>query len=254
MHNLTFDKAREIWKRVVKSKEERPLSFDIKIHKRLLDLFHVGPYYYYVFNCATGEFEYLDEKAATITGYPQEKISPSFLYSKLHPEDVSYVLNFEDAITTFYEQLPIERKLNYKTSYDYRIRNSTGNYIRVLQQVTAIQAGVDGSVYRTLGIHTDITHLKPEGVPILNLMGLDGAPSYTNIQTAAHFEPTKPVLTSREKEIVKLLAEGYNTSKIADRLYISMNTVQTHRRNIMRKTNADSPAELVRIAITNGWI
>ena len=60
-------------------------------------------------------------------------------------------------------------------------------------------------------------------------------------------EPT--VLTVREAEIVGLVAEGLKTAEIADQLCLSVHTVNTHRKNILRKLRLKSTAELVRYAI-----
>jgi DNA-binding NarL/FixJ family response regulator len=60
-----------------------------------------------------------------------------------------------------------------------------------------------------------------------------------------------PSLTKREKEILILLSEGKNTQEIADTLFLSYLTVQTHRRNILHKLDAKNVAELVNIAIKN---
>lgn len=58
-------------------------------------------------------------------------------------------------------------------------------------------------------------------------------------------------LTNREVEIVKLIAEEYNNAQIGDKLFISERTVETHRKNIFRKTATKSVAGLVRFAINN---
>ncbi|MGN0020183.1 MAG: response regulator transcription factor [Sphingobacterium hotanense] len=58
------------------------------------------------------------------------------------------------------------------------------------------------------------------------------------------------VLTTREKEVIKLLANGKSSAEIADQLFISNHTVSTHRKNIIRKIDCSSFAELLRFAIT----
>jgi DNA-binding NarL/FixJ family response regulator len=64
--------------------------------------------------------------------------------------------------------------------------------------------------------------------------------------------PSRSVLSQREREVLQLLAEGIKSKEIADRLFISKKTVETHRRNIMQKLNLSSTAELVRFAIREG--
>lgn len=59
-------------------------------------------------------------------------------------------------------------------------------------------------------------------------------------------------LTPREREILQLIAEGKNTKEIAGYLFISIKTVETHRRHIKKKLRVDSVAELTKIAIREG--
>jgi DNA-binding NarL/FixJ family response regulator len=61
-------------------------------------------------------------------------------------------------------------------------------------------------------------------------------------------------LTSREREIVQLLAEGKSSKEVAVALSISVKTAEKHRTNIMRKLGAHSVSELVRYAVKNHMI
>lgn len=61
-------------------------------------------------------------------------------------------------------------------------------------------------------------------------------------------------LSVREREILKLLAEGYSNKEISDMLVISVKTVETHRANIMRKNNFKNITELVLYAARNHLI
>jgi len=61
------------------------------------------------------------------------------------------------------------------------------------------------------------------------------------------------VLTTREKEIVIHIARGESGKEIADRLSLSVDTVNTHRKNILHKLDLPSSASLVRYALERGW-
>jgi two-component system, NarL family, response regulator NreC len=61
-------------------------------------------------------------------------------------------------------------------------------------------------------------------------------------------------LTEREREILKLVAEGYTNAQIGERLFISPKTVDTHRTHIMDKLNLHSRAELVKYAMRRGLL
>lgn len=65
---------------------------------------------------------------------------------------------------------------------------------------------------------------------------------------------TYDVLTSREREILKLVAEGYGNQEIAERLVLSPSTVQTHRSNLMAKLGLHNRVELVKYALRHGFI
>jgi two-component system, NarL family, response regulator NreC len=62
------------------------------------------------------------------------------------------------------------------------------------------------------------------------------------------------VLTSREQEVLVLIAEGLTNAEIADKLVISAKTVDRHRDNIMEKLNLHSRVDLVKYAIKKGLI
>ena len=61
-------------------------------------------------------------------------------------------------------------------------------------------------------------------------------------------------LTTREREVIQLLAEGKSNKEVADRLGISTRTAEGHRSEVMRKLKLGSLAELIRFAIRNGIV
>jgi len=62
------------------------------------------------------------------------------------------------------------------------------------------------------------------------------------------------ILTKREKEIIELLAKEYTNEKIAEELNISYRTVETHRKNIMQKTNSHNLAGLLKYFYSTGLL
>jgi two-component system, NarL family, response regulator NreC len=63
---------------------------------------------------------------------------------------------------------------------------------------------------------------------------------------------TADPLTPRELDVLRLLAAGHTNREVAELLYISVRTAETHRANIMRKLRLTSRAALVRYAVTTG--
>ena len=61
-------------------------------------------------------------------------------------------------------------------------------------------------------------------------------------------------LTNREREVLKMVAEGNTSREIGDLLYISLRTVEHHRANIMRKMKFRSVADLIKYALDKGYV
>ena len=67
-------------------------------------------------------------------------------------------------------------------------------------------------------------------------------------------KPAGERLTNREREVLKLIAEGKSNKEIADLLFISVHTVQNHRASIMKKLNLKKIADVIRYAIRKGYV
>jgi DNA-binding NarL/FixJ family response regulator len=67
-------------------------------------------------------------------------------------------------------------------------------------------------------------------------------------------QPRQPVITRREKEVLQLIAEGLTNTEIADKLFISVPTVNTHRKSIIEKFEVKNTASLIGKAIKTGII
>ena len=80
------------------------------------------------------------------------------------------------------------------------------------------------------------------------------SPMLSNIISSLFWEnEKKEVLTMREREILKLLAEGKKSKEIAEALFISPHTVRRHRENIMEKLNVRTLADLIKYAIEGDY-
>ena len=66
--------------------------------------------------------------------------------------------------------------------------------------------------------------------------------------------PSPEALGERERQVLQLVAEGHRTAKIAVKMGITSATVESHRRNIMRKLRLHSVADLTRFALRHGMV
>jgi DNA-binding CsgD family transcriptional regulator len=254
MDKPMYTEASKIWKPLHRGIQDQKLEFDLQQHKQWLDLFHVGKYYYFIFNIKEGKFDFMSPEATEVMGYNYAEYTVAFLLGKIHPDDQPYFLNYENHVVKFFSELKPEQIPNYKVSYDYRLQKHDGTYIRVLQQVITINFDEQGRLLRTLGIHTDITYLKPLGKPTLSFIGMNGEPSYYNVNVNELFKTTGIQFTKREREILNLMLHGCSSKEISNRLFIAKQTVDTHRKNMLQKTGCHNTAGLVSAAVQEGWI
>ena len=84
-------------------------------------------------------------------------------------------------------------------------------------------------------------------------MVLDGYLDRDNREIAPE-EASGDVLTTREREVIQLLAEGKTSKEVAVTLNLSVKTAETHRTNLMRKLDLHSVADLTRYAVRNGIV
>ena|SRR5438309_605234 len=66
--------------------------------------------------------------------------------------------------------------------------------------------------------------------------------------------PRVPLITRRETEILKLIAEGYTNPEIAEKLFVSPSTIDSHRKNLLAKLNVKNTASLVKFAMDHSLI
>ncbi|MCU0384522.1 MAG: LuxR C-terminal-related transcriptional regulator [Flavihumibacter sp.] len=253
MSKTFLDNAILLWEGIVTPDARNSNYLPSEQYKKFFQFLQIGDFYYYVFDFNSMKVDYVSSSIEQVLGYPNSFDMQEFLNS-IHPDDQPYYLNFEHAAIQFLKALPVEKLGNYKIQYDFRVKNSKGNFIRILHQAILIDFDDQKNFIRSLSVHTNIHHIKENGKPCLSFIGLQGEPSFIDVKAPEIFETTANPFTRREKEILKLMIDGYKSEQIATCLYISLHTVNTHRKNILAKSGATSIVELIGLTIKNGWL
>jgi DNA-binding CsgD family transcriptional regulator len=250
-----YNKVLKVWKDVAPQDPGNAIPFEIEAHKKILSLFQAGPSYYFVFNVNKGEFMHISPEIKDILGYDANELSAYEFVNKIHPEDQGYFIAFEEKLVNFFRALHLEQIPKYKIQYDFRVADKTGKYRQILHQMIIIQYDDNKNLERSLGVHSDITHIKYGGIPKLSFLGYEDEPSYYEVPTdITVFTPRKKKFTHREEQILRLIIEGATSAKISEELCISVHTVNAHRKNILKKSGCDTVTELISKTITKGWI
>ncbi|MBD0254230.1 MAG: hypothetical protein ICV83_00815 [Cytophagales bacterium] len=213
----------------------------------------IEPNLAWVLHVGTGKYDYVGSPLPRLLGYAPEAFTTEgaeFTRRLLHPADAGDLEKLKDRTAECLRGVPPPQRLGYQCNYDYRLRKSDGTYLRLLEQSTVLQTNSRGDVTHLAATCTDITHWKRDEVLAATVISPAG--NTCLVCTSADQElPKYLVLSRREKEILALVAVGCTSQQIADRLFISLHTVNTHRRNLVRKTNAKTGNGLVRYAVAN---
>lgn len=172
--------------------------------------------------------------------------------------------NAEDAITLMNERKPdilltdyslpgangLELCVKSKTKFPTmkRVILSMHDEGTLVKQI--LKEGVDGYLLKSI----QQTELKSALLQIAKGMAYV-SPEITKLMLAdMSNEQPEELLTEREREILSLIAKENSNKQIAEKLFISERTVETHRKNIFRKTNTTSIVGLIKYAFANNLI
>lgn len=202
--------------------------------------------YYFIFDCVNIKIVSFSEDFTRILGYDTETFSMEGLIDIIHPDDQRYFILHEKQALTFCLSIPIEKQTHFKIVHDFRVRKKSGQYIRILQQTVAYEIN-EVCVLKTLVQHIDITAIKMSNEPELHFIDLKGSGSIYNVREENLLAPPPTFqLTKREIEILQLLDQAYKSEQIAEKLFISIHTVRTHRKNLLNKTECDNTIDLLK--------
>ncbi|WP_158558823.1 helix-turn-helix transcriptional regulator [Rhodoferax lacus] len=195
---------------------------------------------------------HLSARAFALLGYQEGEIGPRMSdYDKLvHPDDEPTRDAAFNAIKT--GEVPY-----YRT--EYRLRHKEGHWVWVRSQGRIVARDEHARPVRAAGTLQDISQerqLQQEGADLLQrieslIAGFGKLPEPPPPPVHGH-QPT--AIGAREMQVLQLIAAGCTSAEVGERLHISASTAATHRRNLMRKLDLHSTAELTRYAVAHQLI
>lgn len=230
---------------------------------RTASLFAPGQFYYYILNFYNLAMDYVHPSVKNVLGVAPEHFNLEKLLEMIHPDDFQYVIEKEKVILDFFKKLTPAQMPHYKVSYFFRVKDTSGKIRKILHQTTTLTVSDESKIGHVIGIHTDVSHLKVADYRTVSLISMEeGLKSHYNIDPErreikdmdkADETLLSELLSSRELEIVKLIAQGMTSTLISKVLYVSIHTIRTHRKNILEKTRC-STAELISRCLIQGVI
>ena len=198
------------------------------------------------------------ESAERILGTPASEFIKGGIKAyveNIHPDDVNI---FHYRIIPDFQRIRYSRPVNQITrlrfTFDYRFKKPNNEYIHCLEQLIILETDELKNPLLNFGTVTDISNYKRDNNMLGTVSILNGANEYETIYTRNYTSESDIIYTNREMDIIRLLAKGLSSKAIAERLKISSQTVDKHRRNMLQKANKKNTHGLVYDALKQGWL
>ncbi|WP_316842213.1 LuxR C-terminal-related transcriptional regulator [Pedobacter gandavensis] len=214
--------------------------------------------FYYVVDFCDKKIKYVDPGIADVLGLDPTSATVDDILGRIHPEDVNYVAQTESVSVRFMlDQMNKESiKSYYKTSYCFRFKLADGSYELFHNESVYLSKDDSGRIAQVLHIHTNVNHITSVNNYMPSLVDTKGSKKMwpVNVNREPESHALNLQFSKREMEIIKLIALGYKSEEIADSLFISLHTVHSHRKNIIRKSGVKTSSELISLCVREGLI
>jgi len=212
----------------------------------------LSPCLSWILDVRTQKFNLVSNNVEQLLGYKASsfrKYGLAYLNELIHPEDRKTVWRRTTDLWKNMQIMPVSQRQSYCFNRNYRLRRANGEYIYLLEQTSVLQTDANGVVTHLLSVFSDVTDLIKKDAASISAKSV--SPIKVTLKDTYDKSKSEAKLSKRERQIVKLVAEGYSSKVIADQLFISYHTVNTHRRNIIEKTHSRNTSGLVQFAISN---
>jgi DNA-binding CsgD family transcriptional regulator len=177
---------------------------------------------------------------------------PLYYTQFIHPDDLPSVFDSYRKTFKFINNLPVEDRKNYKLILNFRQRDKTGCYVNVILQLVVLELDKNDNIWLVLILDDmlpDKIHFNEVNRRLVNIRNGKICLFRNDSQPKK-----KSILSSREIEVLGLVSKGFVSKQIADKLFLSVNTVNNHRQNILDKVRASNTTEAISYARNLGLL
>lgn len=229
----------------------------VERYARIDSLLPEGGAFFYVLEIKAQRYRFMGRQQAHVSGYDNEKMmrgGVAFFMDCLHPDDKEILLeHVYPAFTDAMESVPEEERTRLQVQYNYRFRRKDGEYLNLFEQDYVLELDNKGVPSLVLGNVNVLNDKRPLPVRFAcNRISDSGMSETFYFKSFNRNTRSLDSITPREVDVLRLLAEGRTSREIAKELFISRHTVDTHRRNLLKKLGCKTVVDLVQIAYANG--
>jgi len=194
----------------------------------------------FLYNTFRERFIFMSDKMKVLGGYEPELYTSenglSFTFSNFVPNQVHAVVQTQSMALDYFMKNNNIAHTDIIINCNYLYKNKNGQYFQFLQQMIVVQTDASGRPLLILSFGHNISHIKKvDSMGVAFVTPTNNELHNYNPQTDK-FDKMKP-FSKQEMTVLKLLGQGMDSKQIADQLFISPHTVDTHRRNLINKTN-----------------
>ena len=199
-------------------------------------------------------YDFASDNFSHIFGYNPDWIKTirkqgDLLEERIHPDDRGQLTAYQIEHGQFIYSLPEEERNDYQQTFQYRILNAKRQYINVVSRHQVIQKDRNNKAWIIMGM----IDISPDQTPTERIKRTVINRKTGEILASSLISEEKQ-LTNREKEILLLIRQGFLSKEIADKLKLSIYTVNNHRKNILAKLDVDNVIEAINMAREYGII
>jgi len=198
--------------------------------------------YFQVFDLGQMKFLYTSKNIFQMIGISAEEINPGHYTQLIHHDDEERLGQARARVYKMERDIFQAQKGSALTSYNLRIRNSDGNYNNLFVQDYMFFSPIPYKAVFLIQVITNIDWFKMKKDRFHHYAGNDLSlfrfPDQKLLETG-------PDLSYREFEIIRLIEAGLSSKEIADKLFLSIHTVNTHRSNILEKTDKSQISDVI---------
>lgn len=258
MEEANITTALNVWSAANKNLSPTTKELTLEVIDQIATLFAGGSFYYYILNFDNSQINFVHGGIQEVLGIKPNEFSIPKLIEVMYPEDLKMMQVKELAAQNFFlNTIPKDEIPLYKVAYLIRLQHSKGKFKTILHQAKAISVSDTGKILQMIVVHTDISYLNAPFDHKISFIS-SKRPSYFSIIPDTSLEllknSLKNILSAREKEIIKKVADGKSLNEIADQLFVSPHTINTHKKNILRKSHCKNTTELISKCIREGII
>ncbi len=206
----------------------------------------------YVIDYSDMSFEYVSDNPLFLCGYSPEEVlnmGYTFYFKHVPADELKLLEQINEAGFDFFEKLPADTKKEYSITYDFHLLNKNGKSILINHKLTPLFLTGEFKLWKAMCI-VSLSHNQHAGNVFIKKQGSEELWELDLAGTAWR-KSLKPNLSEREVEVLRLYAQGLTINQIAEKIFVSPDTVKYYRRRIFERLSVNNTAEALAIAVNS---